>query len=145
MANTMMTTLPWSRAEDFPEGVVEPGPGMLDPAPLLGTWINTNPQVRGIARIVLAANGGRFTVQIFGANGANGDSPIDWGEVPAVPFAHDAGSRETMAFSAAYDLGFQRVELQANVKQGVLVVASFNEFTDGSGRSSYFTREFFYR
>jgi len=142
METTTTTSLPWSRAEDLPEGAAEPGPGTLDPAPLLGTWINTNPRVRGIARIVLAANGGRFTVQV---SGANGDAPIDWGEVPATPFAHDAGSRETMAFSAAYDLGFQRVELQANVKQGVLVVASFNEFTDGSGRSSYFTREFFYR
>jgi hypothetical protein len=27
----------------------------------------------------------------------------------------------------------------------VLVVASFNRFKDGSGRSSYFTREFYYR
>jgi hypothetical protein len=137
-----MTSWRWSRAEDLPEGGTEPGPGTLDPAPLLGTWINTNPRARGMARIILAASGGRFTVRVLGANGA---SPIDWGEVPAAAFAHDAGSREAMAFAAAYDLGFLRADLQANVKQGVLVVASFNEFTDGSGRCSYFTREFFYR
>ncbi len=139
---TMTTSLPWSRAEDLPYDTPQPGPGTLDPAPLLGTWINTNPRVRGIARIVLAADTGRFTVRV---SGANGGSPIDWGEIPAEPFAYNAGSREVMAFSALYDFGFQRVHLQANVKQGVLVVASFNEFTDASGRSSYFTREFFYR
>jgi hypothetical protein len=34
--------------------------------------------------------------------------------------------------------------LQAKTEKGVLVVASFNRFKDQSGRSSYFSREFFY-
>ena len=49
------------------------------------------------------------------------------------------------AFGAFYDHGFLRTHLQAKVNRGVLVVAMFNEFTDGSGRSSYFTREFYHR
>lgn len=120
--------------------IAEPpsGGGTVDPQPLLGAWYNTNPAARGIARIDLEQAGGAFTARVQGVG-------ADWGRTPAIPFAHDASSRAAMAFSAAYDFGFQQVELQANVKQGVLVVASFNRFADGDPRSSYFTREFFYR
>jgi hypothetical protein len=134
------------------DGTVPPfaagGGGAVDPRPLLGTWHNTNPGARGIARIVLRESAA-FTCQVLGvgAQASSGSSgpPIDWGPVPATPFAHDSQDREAMAFSAAYDFGFQQVELQANVKQGVLVVASFNRFAASDPRSSYFTREFFYR
>ena len=117
--------------------------GELDPGPLLGSWKNTQPEPRGMAEIVLARHDGGLAVRVFGAGPAGGR--IDWGEIPGAVFAHDAGSRHAMAFSAAYDFGFLYVELQANVKQGVLVVASFNQFRDDSRRSSYFTRELFYR
>jgi hypothetical protein len=93
--------------------------------------------------------GAAFTCQVLGvgapASGGSSGPPIDWGPVPATPFAHDSRDGEAMAFSAAYDFGFQQVELQANVKQGVLVVATFNHFAASDPRSSYFTREFFYR
>jgi len=134
------------------------GGGAVDPGPLLGTWHNTNPTARGIARIDLRqlrqpeqrrhAEAG-FTCQVLGvgapAPSGSSEPPIDWGRVSATAFAHDSGDRMAMAFSAAYDFGFQQVELQANVKQGVLVVASFNRFAASDPRSSYFTREFFYR
>ena len=123
-------------------GSDETGGGGVDPAPLAGTWHNTNPAARGIARINLERTNGAFTARVAGVGGA---APVDWGRAPAIPFAHDAAARAAMAFRAAYDFGFQQVELQANVKQGVLVVASFNSFAAGDPRSSYFTREFFYR
>ncbi len=115
----------------------------LDPGPLLGTWKNTNPEPRGIAGIELRQRDGKLAVRVHGAGGADGW--MDWGEAEGDVFAKCASSREAMAFSARYDLGFQIVELQANIKQGVLVVASFHEIRDGSGRSSYFAREFFFR
>ena len=115
---------------------------MLDPGPLLGTWKNTNPEPRGIEGIELSRrDGNRMTVRV---RGAGPDGWMDWGEVEGDVFAKCASSSEAMAFSARYDLGFQIVELQANIKQGVLVVASLHEIRDGS-RSSYFAREFFFR
>ena len=35
--------------------------------------------------------------------------------------------------------------LAAYAKQGILVLDTFNTFTDASGRSNYFSREFFHR
>jgi hypothetical protein len=137
----MSEALRCTRLEEQPG----PGPGAaaaVDPGPLLGIWHNTNSRARGILRLELARRQDAVTVRV---RGVGSPEPIDWGEAAAEVFAHDVGDRAAMAFSAVYDLGFSRVHLQANVKQGVLVVASFNEFTDDSGRASYFTREFFFR
>jgi hypothetical protein len=134
--------LPWTRAEDLVPG--PPPGGAVDPTPLLGDWRNTDHESRGIVRLVVAADGegGGITVQAWGAATP---APLDWGRTRGAVYAEGPGGRSAAAFGAFYDHGFQRVHLQAKVNRGVLVVAMFNEFTDGSGRSSYFTREFYYR
>ncbi len=133
-----METWRHTRAEEQVEG---PG-GAIDPAPLLGTWLNTDHDSRGVVRIVLSPReGGGIAVR---ATGAGSPSPIDWGEVPGGVYAENAGAGRAAAFGALYDFGFLRVHLQGKTNRGVLVLAMFNEFRDGSGRSSYFNREFFY-
>ncbi len=110
----------------------------LDLSVLVGDWRNTNPAA-GIGRIVVEpSSGGGVTVHVT-------SSTRDWGRVDAPVFAFEFDSDKAGAFLAVYDLGFEEVRLQVNVKLGVLVVASFNQFKDDSGRSSYFNREFFYR
>ncbi len=76
------------------------------------------------------------------AGAPSADAPLE-PALHAVAVTFDG--RQAAAFSAVYDFGFEEVRLQANVKLGVLVVASFNRFRDESGRSNYFGREFFYR
>jgi hypothetical protein len=110
----------------------------LDLSILVGDWRNTNPAA-GIGRIVVEPNGsGGVRVHVA-------SSTRDWGKVDAPVFAFDFDGDKAGAFLAVYDFDFEEVRLQANVKLGVLVVASFNTFKDDSGRSSYFNREFFYR
>jgi hypothetical protein len=114
----------------------------LDLAILLGDWRNTNADGR-IARIVCRGReDGRMDVQVSGRTptGTN-----DWGTVAAPVYSFTFESNEAGAFNAVFDLGYEAVHLQANVKAGVLVVASFNHFKDQSGRSNYFDREFFHR
>ena len=79
------------------------------------------------------------------AFGACALSLYDWGEVRATVFADGPDSTQGHAFIARFDLGFKETSLQAKVKKGVLVVANFNRFKDGSGRANFFSREFFYR
>jgi len=108
---------------------------------LLGDWRNTNAAGR-IARIICRpAASGRMTVQ---CHGRTAEGMRDWGAVDAPIYSFTFESREAGAFSAVVDHGFEEVHLQANVKSGVLVVASFNRIKDGS-LSSYFDREFFHR
>jgi hypothetical protein len=140
----------------------------LDLSILLGDWRNTNAG-GGIARIVCRnGDGGEMVVQAWGngseqrvagsgqellpaasaplpAEGLNANGMNDWGTVPAPVYAFTFESKQAGAFNAVFDLGYEEVHLQANVKAGVLVVASFNRFKDRSGRSNYFDREFFHR
>lgn len=110
----------------------------LDLSVLLGDWHNTNP-AGGIERIVIEPNGdGRLRVH-------SSSSVRDWGTVVARVFAFDFDSNVAGAFAAVYDFGFAQVRMQANVKQGVLVVVTLTAFNDDSGRSNYFNREFYYR
>ena len=117
-------------------------PERVDTAPFIGCWVSTNKQTQGIARLVVDGDGDGLRVQAFGAASP---SLIAWGEEKATVFADGVASTTGLAFRAVYNLGFKETILQAKVKKGVLVVANFNRFTDGSGRASYFSREFFYR
>ena len=114
----------------------------LDRSLLLGDWRNTNPE-GGIGRIVIEpADGACIAVRCYADSGSG---VRDWGSAEARTFAVTFDGTQAAAFAAVYDFGFEEVRLQANVKSGVLVVATFNRFRDAGGRSNYFNREFFYR
>jgi hypothetical protein len=123
------------------------GSRRLDTSALIGRWQNTNGASVGVPRIDIRDNGEHLALRAFGA----GESGIvDWGEVAGRAYGLDFQSDEAMAFSAVFasDLSANsgiRCHFQANIKQGVLVVAYFTEFNDRSGRSNYFAREFYYK
>lgn len=116
----------------------------LDLGILLGDWRNTNAE-GAIARIVCLDNGRDGVIDVH-CYGVHGDGVKDWGSVSARVYSFTFDSREAGAFHAVFDLGGEeKVHLQANVKSGVLVVATFNRVLDRSGRTNYFDREFFHR
>ena len=114
----------------------------MDPGPMLGTWFATDKQASGLVKLVLSERDGAFFIRAFGAAAPE---PLDWGEVPAIAYANSVASTAGMAWSAFYDFGFSESLLAAYSKGGILVLDTFNTFKDGSGRSAYFSREFFHR
>jgi hypothetical protein len=137
-----MDTLRGARTADnlSSDQVAPAGELVLDP--LLGTWYATDLEADGLVRLVLGTADGRLTIRAFGADDPQ---PQDWGEVPAEAFGATVTASTAMAFSAVYRFDFLTVVLAAYGKQGILVVDTFNTFTDSSGRSNYFSREFFHR
>jgi hypothetical protein len=136
-----MQVLNYSRSEDHPTLPAQQAEVHLEG--LLGTWVNTSPSAPGVSKLIVFREQGKPHIRIFGSG-----SPrlVDWGKVPIETiYAKDVSSREPMAFDARYDLGFMDVQVQANFSLGLLVLACFNTFKDSSGRSSYFSREFFHR
>jgi len=108
---------------------------------LVGRWINTNWETRGIAECTVAAD---LNVTIVGVGE---DGPIHWPAVKATPLANleeEAGQR-TMALTATFDLGFMRADTHMRINKGVFVIVLFVTFLDDSGRANYLNREFFYR
>lgn len=137
----------------------------IDPQPLLHQWRNTDRASRGIAEVGCVLRDGELRVQV---RAVGPDGLIDWGETSAVlhtditatgggraaapavtdgkPTGHYADTTATEsgpAFAATYDHGFQRAHLQARIVLGVLVVLTYTEFLDDSGRADYYTRELF--
>ena len=126
-------------------------PALTDPAArtlnadkLTGRWVNTSRETRGIAEITIEQDGERFAVS---AAGVGADGPVAWPKTEAAALANleeEAGQR-AVALAATFDFGFMRAEAYFRVNKGVLVIVLFNTFRDGSGRSNYVNREFFYR
>ncbi|MBC8031791.1 MAG: hypothetical protein H7Z16_17035 [Pyrinomonadaceae bacterium] len=126
-------------------------PALTDPAQakssgerLIGRWVNTNHETKGIAECVIAQDGDHYSVKVFGAGE---DGLIEWPTAGAKPLANleeEAGQR-TVALAAEFDFGFMRAETHIRINKGVLVIVLFITFKDYSGRSNYLNREFFYR
>ena len=111
---------------------------------LIGRWVNTNRETRGIAECVIERDGQDLNVKLAGVGA---DGLINWPTTRAKALANleeEAGQR-AVSLAANFDLGFMRAETYIRVNKGVLVIVLFNTFQDGDSRSNYLNREFFYR
>lgn len=137
-----MEMLKATRKQDLSSATTPPSMARaLDHSFFWGVWQNTDAEAAGIIRVVFDDKAGALRMRVFGAGEPEA---IDWGEVEAEVFADNVDSAEGTKFAAVYDFDFMQVRMHGWVKLGVLVIAVFNRFTDGSGRSSYFDREFFF-
>jgi hypothetical protein len=125
----------------------EPRGGGLDLSELVGTWVNTDRgSSGGTLRYEVSRRDGALFVRGFGAADADGEGEaFDWGETEATPLAQTVTETRAWAFNCRFDFGFSSTDIAAYTKEGILIAASFNEFSDGSDRADYWTREFFYR
>jgi hypothetical protein len=123
---------------------------LLDPATvsnaekLIGRWVNTNPDTKGIAVCEIKRDGDEFSINL---SGVGADGPIEWptARTKALGNLEEEAGQRTIALAAAFEFGFMKSEIYIRVNKGVLVIVLFNTFQDGSGRSNYLNREFFYR
>jgi len=123
-----------ARLSDRPSGNARP----IDPATLLGEWINYDTSSRNIAGLTIARRGDNVILRITGA------PDVDWGETTLDPFALTTAGGEAVAFRAAYDFGFARIAILAYLNKRLLVVDAYTTFHDDSGRSNYFARDHFW-
>lgn len=110
------------------------------PTGLEGTWFNCDPMTGEIRKMVFVSRRASIILRAFGADQSELN---DWGETPAKVYVERIGSSVVTGLTADYDFGFMTTRLAGNIKYGVLVIQSYNEFSDESGRPPYFTREFF--
>jgi hypothetical protein len=130
---------------DRREAAHRPAAPAVDPSPLVGTWVSFDAATRGLVRVVVALRGGRLAVRAFGASSP---APQDWGEAEGDAFAGGVdcvGSAAAVGFTARYRFGFVDALLAAYLNRRLLVVDCYSVFGDGSGRSSYFSRDHFYQ
>lgn len=138
-----MTQLDFRQKSHLHPDLLDPVAANLDDDKLLGRWINTNRETRGIRECTVARDDDGISVTI---TGAGEDGPLRWPTARATPLANleeEAGQR-TMALTATFDLGFMRADTHLRINKGVFVIVLFATFLDDSGRANYLNREFFY-
>ena len=112
----------------------------------VGTWINQNPNTRGITRIVIRRRGRRtLSVQVFGKCHPR---DCNWGDTKLVTYGANVQDRNHTFATAVYNKQFARTFL--NIRLGGrgyrrITVQSFTRFTDSSRRQNYAKREQFRR
>lgn len=112
----------------------------VDLSALHGTWINSNPDTSGIARMVMSEADGRLSLQVYAIGP---DGLIDWGTTDVTVFMSSPSSRVAAGFTCLYDFGFAETRLQAMILKGLIVLAQFHSFKDESRRADFFVREYF--
>jgi hypothetical protein len=113
---------------------------LVDLGELTGLWKNTKRATRVVRELTLTKNGDAYELNAVGAG-----APRDWGKVVVIPHAGSVDTHDPAGFLAVYEFDFMQMFLAGNMNKGLLIIASYNTFRDGSGRSNYFSREFFYR
>jgi hypothetical protein len=139
-----MTQLDFKQQSHLHADLRDAGAADANANKLLGRWINTNWETRGIAECTVARDGDGISVNVVGAGE---DGPIQWPTARATVLANleeEAGQR-TSALIATFDFGFMRADTHMRINKGVFVIVLFVTFLDDSGRANYLNREFFYR
>jgi hypothetical protein len=116
------------------------GGGPPDVSGLLGTWVNSNPETNGIARMVMSEAGGKLSLRV---SAVGPEGLIDWGAADVNVCSSSATARDAAGFTCLYDFGFAETRLQAMILKGLIVLAQIHTFKDDSGRVDYFVREYF--
>lgn len=140
----MTKTFGFKQSGHLDRALSDPATRTLKADKLTGRWLNTSPETQGLTEIVIERNGEIFSVS---ASGVGLDGPIEWPRTRATPLANleeEAGQR-TLALAVSFDFDFVSVETYLRVNKGVLVIVAYHTFRDGSPRSNYVNREFFYR
>lgn len=114
--------------------------GPIEVSGLAGTWVNSNPDTSGVARMVITQTGEKLSLRVYAIGP---DGLIDWGSVDIDIFASSASSRAATGFTCLYDFGFVETKLQAMILKGLIVLAQLHRFKDDSKRADYFVREYF--
>lgn len=139
-----MTNIEFKQSGHLDPALIDPATRILPAEKLIGRWLNTNRETRGIAECVIQRDGDQFSISLAGVGVAG---LIEWPTARTGALANleeEAGQR-TVALAAGFDFGFMRSEVYIRVNKGVLVIVLFNTFQDDSGRTNYLNREFFYR
>lgn len=139
-----MTQLDFKQTSHLHADLRDPAAADANANKLLGHWINTNWETRGIAECTVARDGNGISVNIVGV-GEHG--PVQWPIARATVLANleeEAGQR-TSALIATFNFGFMSADTHMRINKGVFVIVLFVTFLDDSGRANYLNREFFYR
>ena len=108
------------------------------PGDFVGNWVNTDPNTRGITRLVISSAGSnRLNIQVFGKCRP---TDCDWGSTRLRTYGKNISDRNHKAATANYTTSFANTLLTLRLSGSTskkINLQSFTEFTDRSNRQNY--------
>jgi hypothetical protein len=118
-------------------------PTLAAPADFVGTWVNKDPNTRGVTRLVVTSAGGnKLNIQVFGQC-----HPTDckWGTKPLLTYGINVQDTNHNYATANYNQGFANSFLTFSYGGSEVMLQKYTQFLDNSGRQNYYSREYFKR
>ena len=113
-------------------------PALVSAVPLFGMWKNVHRATRDLVKIIITGTISGIAVEAFGACSP---TPCKWGTVMGLAYASSVNVSPAVAFTAQYTFSFAHVILIGYLHGRELLVETFTQFTDGSGRSNLYTSD----
>jgi hypothetical protein len=110
--------------------------------PMVGTWVNTNRNTRGITRLTISQSAGRYDIHVFGQCSP---TDCDWGTSNLLTYGDNVSDSTHNYATASFSPSFATTVLSLQHSGNVINANSFTNFTDNSGRQNYHARENFRR
>lgn len=116
-------------------------PTLAAPADFIGTWVNKDANTRGITRLVITSAGGnKLNIRVFGQCHP---TDCDWGTTTLTTYGVNVQDSNHGYGSADYNKGFANTFLGLSNTSNQIMVQSYTQFLDNSGRQNYYSRDYF--
>jgi hypothetical protein len=116
-------------------------PVLAAPADFVGTWVNKDSNTGGVTRLVITSAGGnKLNIQVFGKCHP---TDCDWGTAPVTTYGLNVQDTNHTYATANYNKGFSNTLLTLNNGGSQIMLQSFTQFLDNSGRQNYYARDYF--
>jgi len=121
-------------------------PTFAAPQNFVGTWVNADSNTRGITRFVVTSSQPNvLKVHVFGKCHP---TDCDWGTTQLATYGSNVQDPDSKAATAAYNQNFANSLLTfalGGSSNNQILLQSFTQFTDRSGRQNYFSQYRFKR
>lgn len=107
---------------------------VASPADFLGSWVNVDPNTGGLTKLIVAQQGGGYTVQGFGKCHP---TDCDWGRTTLNLLGYSVTDTNPQWGLAVWNAGFKTTTLVIHVEGEQLVAETYDVFAPGDGRSNY--------
>lgn len=116
---------------------------VLDTSDLVGTWVNVNPDTRGLTRLIIKPD--KDTLLQVRAFASCSPDDCSWGKETAIAYGEDIDATSATGFSATFDGSPSNDLVLGWLRNGTLRVRVFSKFTDNSDRANNISFEKFQR
>lgn len=121
--------------------LVASAPAQAAPHQFVGLWQNLNPATNHVVRIIVSTTPGGLKARTYGKCTPN---PCDWGNVGMTTYGKNVSDPDHKDGTAVYNFGFATAAVTYRlVDAQTMVVHTYTQFLDGSGRQNYHTVEKF--